>query len=81
MRQDCPDRAGHLVGLRYDRHIHRPPLPDLLKPRPWLLRVEQDAARAVDQQLAQIGIASLADSQQLNLAARTRLSWDKPDPG
>src|SRR5258708_12453115 len=81
MRQDRPDRAGHLVGLCHDRYIHRPPLPDLLKPRPRLLRVEEHTARTVNQQLAQIRIASLADPQQLDLAARARLSRDQPDPG
>ena len=81
MSQKRPDRAGHFVGHRDDRHVHRPSREHLFEPRIHhsirsTLR-EHHAAGTVDQQRSQVRIAALADPEHLHPSASARLPRDQ----
>ena len=72
MRQQRPNDARVFVGQRDRRHILVAPLGQRLDPGARIglvLRVKDHGPRAVYQQRSQVGIAPLADAQQVLLAA------------
>src|ERR1700692_3748699 len=50
--ENCPDRPRHLVGQRYDYHVRRSALADLLDPGTGFFHMVQHAARTMNQQRA-----------------------------
>jgi hypothetical protein len=74
-RQHRPGDARQLVGQRHDDDVLVCPRQQSARPPPkWRLaldQVRQHGSRAVDQVLAKIAIAALADAEQARLARRS----------
>ncbi len=79
MGQYCPGSSCDLVRQSDGCHVGRPSLLNSFLPCCWYLRVTQDRAGSMDQQCAQVGVASLRDGAQSNLAARTGLPRNKAE--
>ena len=83
--QHRPGDPGQLVGEGYDRDVAMGAAHEALRPsaerRVALGHIGQRGARSVDQLLAQILVAALADTQQLRLAAGGELPRNQTEPG
>ena len=84
MRQDRPSDARKLVGQRNDGNVlvrpgQEPACPPA-KRRLSLDEVRQHGSCAMDQVLAKITIATLADAQQARLAAGRHLARRQSEP-
>ena len=69
-----PNRSSDLVGLRDDHDVSWTAFAELLHPGTLLLRTAHCAARRVYKERAQVCVASLTDSEQLDSSARSTLS-------
>ena len=85
MRQQGPHDPGILVGQRDRRHIQVAPLEQPAQPVVGLVRLAlggvDHRARPVNQQRAQVGVATLAHAQQRGLAAARMLARHQAQPG
>ena len=85
MSQDRPGDPRQLVGEGDDRDIVMGSPHQRFRPsaerRVALRHMGQRGARAVDQLLAQVRVAALADPQQLRLAAGRELARNQTEPG
>src|ERR1019366_7303708 len=73
--QNRPRRSCHLVGQGHRRHIGRSSCLNLCLPCRRYLSVVHHRSRTMDQQRAQVRVASLGDRSQADPAAGTALPW------
>ena len=76
-----PRRTRHLVGERRDHHVRGSALKQRIAPHSFVLGPEQHTSRPMDEQRAQVTVATLADAEQFYRAPSAALLGHEPDIG
>ena len=84
-RNNAQAILASLLAKSDDRDVRMRAIKQRLRPSPeWRVALGdmgQRRSRAVNQQLAQIFVAALADAEQLRFAAGRELPWNQTEPG